>query len=192
MILKPAPQTHKAAKRQVKRHRSPLHKLMSCLSSPPEELETVSVVRNNPAHRQGTSIRIHIPADKEVSKRVEANAREEIKVYRDGSSHNDAVGAAAVMYRNGRHTRTLKCHLGPASKHTVYEAELIGLLLGLHLIKTEKRSSTSCALGADNQAAIEALQSELTRPGQHIAAEFVKTASILNRTRGKRKYSLTV
>ena len=182
----------KAVKRQVKRHCSPLHELASSLSSAPEELETVPVVHNNPVHHQSTSLIIHIPADKEASKRVEAHTREEIKVYTDGLSHNSAVGAAVVMYRNGRHTCTLKYHLGPASKHTVYEAKLVGLLLGLHLIKTEKRSNTSCALGADNQAAIEALQSELTRPGQHIAVEFVKTANTLRKTRSKRKYKLTV
>jgi ribonuclease HI len=139
-------------------------------------------------------MQIVIPAEKEASKQVETSARETIKLYTDGSSHNDAilVGAAAVLYRKGRPSCMLKYHLGPASKHTVYEAELIGLLLGIHLIKTEKRSRTSCALGADNQAAIQALQSELTKPGQHIAAEFLKIASQIDKARGNRKYSLTV
>ena len=56
----------------------------------------------------------------------------------------------------------------------------------------EKRNRTSCVLGADNQAAIQALQSELIRPGQHLAAEFVKLANQIAKHRGKRNYSLTI
>lgn len=99
---------------------------------------------------------------------------------------------AAILYRNGKITRKLSFHLGKAEHHTVYEAELVGLLLGMQLIKTEKRCRTTCALGADNQAAIQALQSEFTKPGQHIAAQVLQTIKRLAKTRGNKNYRLTV
>ena len=186
------PALKRAASRRTKRHRSPLHHLADCLAVPPNEIENIPVVAANPALRQRLPFRISIPSDKETSKRLEANANETIRVFTDGSMHNDKVGAAAVLYRNGRPTRTLRLHMGPASQHTVYEAEMVGLLLGIHLIKTEPRSRTSCILGADNQAAIQALRSELNKPGQHLAAEILRTAKQLGRERGNKNYRLTI
>jgi ribonuclease HI len=77
-------------------------------------------------------------------------------VYSDSSIRNGKVGAVAILYRRGRHKGTLRLHLGTASEHTVYEAELVGMILGMQLIKMEKKGKTSCALGTDNQAAIKA------------------------------------
>jgi ribonuclease HI len=82
--------------------------------------------------------------------------------------------------------------LGTDSQHTVYEAELVGILLGLHLIKTERRCRVECVLGADNQAAIHALHSELTNPGQYLAAECLRTIAQIRRTRKSHKFKLTV
>lgn len=83
-------------------------------------------------------------------------------------------------------------HLGAAEDHTIYEAEMVGLLMGMQLIKTEKCNKTSCSIGADNQAAIIALQSELTKPGQHVAAEVVSAASQLKRSNRGGRYILKI
>lgn len=186
-----------AARRQVKRHRAPLHELAQSLPMDPDKIEMVPVVRINPANRSKTPFQVSIPATKEESKIIDRSAREEIKVYTDGSIHRDKVGAAAVMYRKGKRTRTLRLHLGAASDHTIYEAELVGLLMGIYMIKTEKKGKTACAIGADSQAAIQALESELTSPGQHLAAEFLDLARqvALSRSGGTRdgnSYKLTV
>jgi ribonuclease HI len=61
-------------------------------------------------------------------------AKEKIKVYMDGSATNGKVGAVAVLIRPGKPMHMLHKHLGPESKHTVHEAELVGILLGLQLI----------------------------------------------------------
>ena len=84
-----------------------------------------------------------------------------MQVYADGSAIEGKVGAAAILLREGRPTRALHFHLGPEGKHTVHEAELVGILLGLHLINTEKKGGTTFALGVGNQAAIKAFQSNL-------------------------------
>jgi ribonuclease HI len=74
----------------------------------------------------------------------------------------------------------------------VYEAELVGLVLGLHLIKTEQAGRTSFAMVADNQAAVKVVSTELTHPGQHIAADFLNTATLIENKRRSPKYSLTL
>ena len=187
-------QMQTAARRRVRRHRSPLHELANILQRDPGSIEEIPVVHANPALRQTIPVKVSIPADKEESIREDANAREEIKIYLDSSIQNGKVGATAVLYRNGRRKGVLKLHLGVASEHTVYEAELVGLILGLQLIKNEKKGKTNCAIGADNQAAIKALQSELTKPGQHLAAKFLRMVKQVKNSRGSSggKYSLTV
>ena len=181
-----------AARRRVRRHRSPLHELVKSLKGDPDTIETIPVVRANPARRQRIPMQVSIPADKQASKIEDASAREEIKVYSDGSMHDGKVGAAAVLYRNGRLRKSLRLHMGAANEHTVYEAELVGLILAIQLIKEEKKGKTSCAIGTDNQAAIESLHSELTRPGQHLAAEFLKLANQVAKSRSGSNYRLTV
>jgi ribonuclease HI len=181
-----------AASRKVKRHRAPLHHLASTLEVSPKQIECTPVTRTNPASRQDDQVNVFLPDNKEASKQLEARSKEVIKVYADGSSHNGNVGAAAVLYRAGRPKRTLRMKLGPDNQHTVYEAELVGMLMGLYLIKTERKCRVKCVLGVDNQAAIQALNSELTNPGQYIAAECLKLVDQINQSKRSRKFKLTV
>jgi hypothetical protein len=52
-------------------------------------------------------------------------------------------------------------HLGSAAEPTVYEAEGIGLLLGLHLLKGLSHQLTyATVLGTNNQAVIKALDNQ--------------------------------
>ena len=102
---------------------------------------------------------------------------EEVQVFTDGSAINGKVGAVAVLIRAGNPTRILHLHLGPESEHTVHEAELVGIMLGIHLIGTEKSGGTMFALGVDNQAAMKAFQSSLRSPGHHLARKIILTAN---------------
>ena len=157
----------------------------------PTEIEQIPVSARNPAKSNRAPIRIDIPQDKDASKQKDQRAPENVKVYSDGSAHNGQVGAAAILIRPGKPKRTLYYHLGSTEEHTVYEAELVGLLLGLQLLKTEKIYGTSCVIGADNHAAIKAIQSELTHPGQYLAANFILTASQMRKKKNK-KYTLAL
>jgi hypothetical protein len=61
------------------------------------------------------------------------------------------------------------------------------MLMGMHLIKTEKRNKVKCVLNVDNQAALSAVNSDMTKPGQHIAAAIHKTIKqLLPRTENGR------
>jgi ribonuclease HI len=94
------------------------------------------------------------------------------------------------MTKNRKTARILHYHLGSADDHTVFEVELVGILMGLYLIETNLKGSVSYTIGVDNQAAIKALASKFNKPGHYLAAEALKTAAHLQKIKGK-KYSLT-
>ncbi|KIO32330.1 hypothetical protein M407DRAFT_214278, partial [Tulasnella calospora MUT 4182] len=82
------------------------------------------------------------------------------------------VGAAAVDPRNRRSLRT---HLGLPWRHTVFDAELIGVYLALELLEKLPPHASHCAIYLDNQAAITAIASKpKPQSGQYIIAEFHK------------------
>ena len=101
-------------------------------------------------------------------------------------------GPKAILLREGRPTCTLHFHLGLEGKHTVHEAELVGILLGLQLISTEKKGSTTFALGSDNQAAIKAFHSNLWSPGHHLAQEALHLAQQIQNHNKKTKFMLMI
>ena len=181
----------RSAKTQVKRHRSPLHALTGIFGVNPSEMEEIPLVRIHPKDKGSRIIKIDIPLDKEASKRADTNATEVIKVYSDGSSHNGNVGAAAVLKREGKPDRTIRYHLGLAKLHMVYEVELVGILMGLHLLKTEHKGKVKCALSVDNQAALKAFSSEMTKPGQHIAVKILQAVKQLKARKNNSRFKLT-
>jgi len=74
----------------------------------------------------------------------------------------------------------------------VHEAELTGILLGMHLISTEKQGNTTFAIRMDNQAAIRAFSSTMRKPGHHLARETVRIANRLNKQKSRNAYKLTI
>jgi len=186
-LSKPA---RRCANRAVKRHKSPLHALMQNYGIRPDITETIRATPRNPALTHKRPFTISIPDSKDASVDEEAHATENIKVYSDGSAQDGKVGAAAILIKPGEPTRTLHLHLGPSTQHTVHEAELVGLLMGLHLIKTDKKGKTSYSLGADNQAALSALTAVKSAPGQYIADEILTTAARIKKQRNSPNYSL--
>ena len=57
-----------------------------------------------------------------------------VRVYSDGSGFKGGIGASALPYINEQLVKVLRAHLGSSLEHTVYEAEGVGLLMGLHLL----------------------------------------------------------
>ena len=97
------------------------------------------------------------------------------------------VGTAVVLFIKGRHTQTLHYHLRSNTKHTIHEAELVGLLLGLYMLTTRNRRKMAAMIGVDNQAAIKALTLDLRSPGHHLAQEALQLASNINKAKVKNK-----
>jgi ribonuclease HI len=181
-----------SANQKVVRHKSPLHNLMQIFKLDPKSITKVATAVRNPWDASTTPFQISIAQSKDESVIEAANATEAIKVYSDGSEANGKVGAAAIMIKPGKPSRTLHFHLGSDTEHTIQEAELVGLLLGVHLIKTEKKGNISFALGTDNQGAIKTLKTDLAQPGQKIALCLLETARNIQKKREKSAYSLMV
>ncbi|KAH9997159.1 hypothetical protein BJV74DRAFT_768496 [Russula compacta] len=80
----------------------------------------------------------------------------------------------------------LHYHLGPKGEHTVHEAELISILLAIHLIKTETLASVPATIGVDNQAALGTFSLDLRGPTHSIARE----ANIIWKCRRRMKHPI--
>ena len=73
------------------------------------------------------------------------------------------VSATAVLVRpNSRRPKVLKLHLGSEDKHTVYEGEIVGTVLGTELLRVERSTRCLPSIALDSTAALQV--SEITRP----------------------------
>jgi len=155
----------------TKRHKGPLHNLARIYNLDARKVEKIPSYVRNPSKTGILLFQVSIPADKEASVREAANASKEIQVYSDSSAQGGKVGAAAILIRKNRPDRMLYLHLDREAEHTVHEAELVGLLLALHLINMEKSNNTTCMIVVDNQATLKVFDSELRKPRHHLARE---------------------
>ena len=128
-----------------------------------DSTETISSHRQAPGWIRQTEVRK--AADKEEARREVMERRVQVEVYTDGSDIDGGVGAAAILYRDSQRQGTLRAHLGPSTLHTIYEGELTGILLAIHLLRKAGGWQTA-EIALDSQAAIGALN--LTKPaGSH-------------------------
>ena len=180
--------------RNVVYHCTAIHHLLDCYqkSIVPREIEKILATSRNPIDTAKSPFAISIPKDRDSSIREATNAEEEVQVFSDRSAMEGKVGAAAVLLRAGKPARILHLHLGSEDKHTVHEAELAGILLGLHLIGMERKNSTTFMLGSDNQATIKAFQSNLRSPGHHLTREALCLAHQIHQRKRTTKYVLTI
>jgi hypothetical protein len=100
-----------------------------------------------------------------------------VRIYSDGSGFKGGIGASALPYINERLVKVLCTHLGSSLEHTVYEAEGVGLLMGLHLLNSLSCELTqTTVLGTDNQVVIKALGNQKSHAGQYILNTIHKSA----------------
>ncbi|KAE9388970.1 hypothetical protein BT96DRAFT_835541 [Gymnopus androsaceus JB14] len=88
----------------------------------------------------------------------------DILAFGDGSGYKGGVGAAVVMYRNGKEVEVLRDQLGAEEDHEVYKAECVRMILGLHAAKRME--------GIDNMVAITATDTATTRPSHYLLDYF--------------------
>jgi ribonuclease HI/endonuclease/exonuclease/phosphatase family metal-dependent hydrolase len=172
------PHVRKAARRPVKRHRAPLHGLFEAFGIAPDEIETVD--HRKARRRKITGIRTKIARTREAAVEMDGEDSAAIQIYTDGSGIGGKVGAAAVLYRNGRKIRSVRYHLGSERDHTVPEAEAVAFILALELLGKEKRVRRA-SLAADNVGSIWRSTSSDAKPMQHIWEMFHKRWVTLNK-----------
>ena len=178
--------------RYIKWHRTPLHLLLNQTTFDPKCIEKIPAKPRNPAEIGKLPFTVSIAISKEASILEDRNVPETIKVYSDGLACEGKVGAAVILTCLGKPHWVLHYHLSSESEHTVPEAELIGIILAMQLIKTEKNNSTPIAIGTDNQAAIEAFDTSLRNPVHNVAQEIIRLGYMLQKHTKHRKYLLTL
>ena len=159
----------------VKRHRSPLHEVLAAYNLHPDDVETIEAVRLPPGWHPPYPI--SIAPTKEEAATAEASwiAKPGYRLYTDGSDCDGGVGASAVLYRPGVPELTvLRYHLGDSTRHSVYEAELVGLLLATHLLLALiSFQLASCA--ADNQACLLAVRNRRPHPAHYLVDRLLRS-----------------
>ena len=164
----------RAGRRLVKHHRSSLHEILDA-SRP--FLDHRHTERSNPARhhpRWRPLHRTHIPDDWDAAIANDPRwARNAYRVYTDGSDIDGGVGAAAILYAPRSSTpKILRLHLGPSTRHTVYEAEVVATIMGLELLRAESACRSDASIARDNMAAIQASTSRAPGPGRYLTDIF--------------------
>jgi ribonuclease HI len=175
----------------VVHHRAPLHNLRLLYDQDPRKIEKIPSTTRDPKVHGKLPFNISIAEDRDNSIEEARNATEDIQVFTDGSAMEGGVGAAAALYIQGEQLSVTHFYLGPDTEHTVHEAELVGMLLGIHLVDKTITEGSTCAIGVDNQATLLTLQSDLRSPGQHLARKILLIANRMQKRVGPSNYKLT-
>jgi len=176
----------KSVKARIRRHKSPLHNLARAYRINPQKTEMLLTDGRNPAKLRKIPFTIKIAADKEEAKAQDKAEAGAVRIYTDGSAHDGLVGAAVVLWKKGKKSKILRFQLGTAEEHTVFEAKLVGLILGLQLATENIQGKANITVGIDNQATIKAMKSKLNKPGHYLAAEVLKCTSQLHKKLGNK------
>ncbi len=161
----------KKASRPVASHRSCMHDLLQLYAAHLSQatMEKIQPTRYPPHWEPGHLT--DIAGSKEEAAESEAlwAQREGIRVYSDGSELEGGVGAAAVLFNERtRGWKSLRLHLGPAEEHTVYEAETVGAVLGVELVRRERRVGRVASVALDGKSAIEGSLLRESRPSHYL------------------------
>jgi hypothetical protein len=145
---------------------SPIHSLLKAFRTNPNRMEKILPVRHYT--KWHPDVTTEIAEDSETALSADEHAQEDTHVYSDGSAIDDGVGAAAVLMGGGVEVEALRFHLGSVKNHTVYEGELVGMVLAVELLRKEAGRRDSMALGTDNQAAIRVTQAFNSKSGHYL------------------------
>lgn len=137
-------------------HKSPLHHLF--MSTGVHMGDFKPEPTNVNLSRTLNRLHVQVADSKEEAISDEVGLALDVMIFTDSSMKDGRVGVAAVLIRRGQPVRTLKVYLGSDREHEVYEAEILGIQLGLHLLATEEFVDEA-AIFTDNQAVLKTIQS---------------------------------
>jgi ribonuclease HI len=155
----------KPTKHSIKRHRGPIDDLVQTFKIQPECMETIQPIRQSPRWEfQGEVV---ILSGQEAVD-FEAADQTALKIYTDGSGVEGRVGAAAVMFHKGLEVRAERFHLGSLQRHEVYDAEGVGLLMAMDMVRRRRQTTRRVVIYADSEAAIRAVLLSKPTPSHYI------------------------
>ena len=126
-------------------------------------METLDPVRALPAYE--IKAKVTSAGSEEEEETVGPLEDGEVWIFSDGSCLDGRVGATAVMYR--REPKVLRYNMGLLTEHTIFEAEAIGVMLALHMLKMEWHVRKA-SIRLDNQAVLGALAERKPKLAQSI------------------------
>ena len=178
--------SRKAANRYVKRHRSPLHNLFFTTKISPAKVENIDASRRHPNFVPAFSSHMKKSKPEALIEAIANHEKAPVSVYCDSSGFEGGIGASAVLFINGVEQNSLRYHLGSVFEHTVYEGEIVGLTLALHLLAGLRRQLKSLTvLGTDSQATILALDNQLPRSAHYLLDRVHDAAAKLHQQQDK-------
>ncbi|OBZ69518.1 hypothetical protein A0H81_10498 [Grifola frondosa] len=162
-----------AGRKFVADHRSALTELVFAYNIHIEATETILPIRFHPRWKPPHSI--DIASDKEEATRDEGDwcRRPHTMLFKPGNPGY----------------KVLRFHLGSSDDHSVYEAEVVGLLLGTELLKTE-RSLEGASIAADNKSSIQATKLRRPAPAHYLLDSLHKHLRALGRRHHEAKVTI--
>jgi ribonuclease HI len=186
------PMVTRCSRRYVKRHKSALHNLFHIYKIQPQLVETINPIRQRPSYVKNFQTHIASTSEAAIKEDAELENNTDIRIYSDGSGYKGKAGAAATLYRGNNRPRTLQYCLGKLTEHTVYEAEAMGVTLGLHLLRKEVAPKQS-SISIDNQAVINATDIKQARPSHYLIDKIHQLAILCARNFSEDpEYALTL
>ena len=158
---------------QTTRHPSPISNLIKIFKLETTNLETITPSAQ--LKKITPNYTTSIANTRENSIEYEKMDEADFKVYSDGSGINNGIGAAAVMYKRGnlRPIKQLKAYIGPSAKFNTSEAEIVGAILAVWIIREDQSTiGKKVTIYIDNQAVIMAMTNPTANPGQHLLCHF--------------------
>ena len=164
----------------VLHHRTALHRLAAASSFNPNNMERITPTRAHPSFNYPHELRIASTKKESIKWDCENFARG-IMIYTDGSCYKKGIGASAILYIDGIETDHLRLHLGADNEHTVFDAELTGIILGSHLATKHLEPHDNINFSIDNQAAIKSLKNNSKQSSQYLIDEIHRCAANIKR-----------
>ncbi|KNZ79417.1 hypothetical protein J132_10227 [Termitomyces sp. J132] len=134
-----------------------------------EQIKEIKPVRRNLSYRPSFLTHILMSKEEALEAIKEAFNKSNTAIFCDGSGFEGGVRASTVLYINGDEVSHLKYHLGSGAEHMVYEVEIIGLSLGLHILQGLNRKLLGLTMcGSDSQATLRALNNQRPHPAHYL------------------------
>jgi ribonuclease HI/exonuclease III len=179
------PETHplykvvqKAKRSPPSKHPSPINNLIRIFQLNGTKIETIFPKTEDPYRAPRFTTRISTSRESSIDNEKHDDA--DFKVFTDGSDHDGGVGAAAILYKKGTPMSVshLKAYLGPSTEHNSYEAEVVGGILAMWLVRNNPETlRKKISIYSDNQAFLKTAAHPKAVPGQYLLREFNASAN---------------
>ena len=100
----------------------------------PNAIEPIAPIQHHPNYVPFFSTFVLISKPIALREAEEHYCNVHISIYCNGCGFEEGIGASAVMYTNSVETKHILYYLRPASRHTVYEGEIVVITYTLHLL----------------------------------------------------------